>query len=59
MVCRPGWLYEPGGGFRRRVVLGLVVGVWGLLLGVPTIMIIKVVCGRVEDLKPVGELPGD
>jgi predicted PurR-regulated permease PerM len=31
----------------------------GLLLGVPIIMIIKAVCGRIEDLKPVGELLGD
>jgi predicted PurR-regulated permease PerM len=38
---------------------GWLWGVWGLLLGVPIIMIIKAVCDRVEDLKPVGELLGD
>ena len=38
---------------------GWLWGVWGLLLGVPIIMIIKSVCDRVEDLKPIGELLGD
>ena len=37
---------------------GWLWGVWGLLLGVPIIMIIKAVCDRVEDLKPIGELLG-
>ncbi len=31
-------------------------GVWGLLLGVPILMVVKTVCDRVEGLKPVGEL---
>jgi predicted PurR-regulated permease PerM len=38
---------------------GWLWGVWGLLLGVPIIMMIKAVCDRVEGLKPVGELLGD
>ncbi|OGW24909.1 MAG: AI-2E family transporter [Nitrospirae bacterium GWC2_42_7] len=38
---------------------GWLWGVWGLLLGVPIIMIIKAVCDRVEDLKPIGELLGE
>lgn len=38
---------------------GWLWGVWGLLLGVPIIMIVKAVCDRVEDLKPVGELLGE
>jgi predicted PurR-regulated permease PerM len=37
---------------------GWLWGVWGLLLGVPILMIVKVVCDHVEDLKPVGELLG-
>jgi predicted PurR-regulated permease PerM len=37
---------------------GWLWGVWGLLLGVPIIMIIKAVCDRVEDLEPIGELLG-
>jgi predicted PurR-regulated permease PerM len=38
---------------------GWLWGVWGLLLGVPIIMIIKAICDRVEDLEPIGELLGD
>ena len=38
---------------------GWLWGVWGLLLGVPIIMIIKAVCDRVKDLEPIGELLGD
>jgi predicted PurR-regulated permease PerM len=37
---------------------GWLWGVWGLLLGVPIIMMIKAICDRVEDFKPVGELLG-
>jgi predicted PurR-regulated permease PerM len=38
---------------------GWLWGVWGLLLGVPIMMIIKAVCDRVDDLKPIGELLGE
>jgi predicted PurR-regulated permease PerM len=38
---------------------GWLWGVWGLLLGVPIIMVVKAVCDRVEDLKPVGQMLGD
>ncbi len=38
---------------------GWLWGVWGLLLGVPVIMVVKAVCDQVEDLKPIGELLGD
>jgi predicted PurR-regulated permease PerM len=34
-------------------------GVWGTLLAVPILMVLKAVCDRIEDLKPVGELLGD
>ncbi|MEO7336927.1 MAG: AI-2E family transporter [Caldimonas sp.] len=37
---------------------GWLWGLWGLLLGVPILMVVKAVCDRVEDLKPVGELLG-
>lgn len=37
---------------------GWLWGVWGLLLGIPILMIIKSVCDRVDDLKPIGELLG-
>ena len=38
---------------------GWLWGAWGLLLGVPILMVIKAVCDRVEDLKSVGEFLGD
>jgi len=38
---------------------GWLWGVWGLLLGIPIIMIIKAVCDHVDGLKPFGELLGD
>jgi len=38
---------------------GWLWGVWGLLLGVPVIMIGKAICDQVDDLKPVGELLGE
>lgn len=38
---------------------GWLWGVWGLLLGIPILMVVKSVCDRVDDLKPVGELLGD
>ncbi|MBC7602854.1 MAG: AI-2E family transporter [Ramlibacter sp.] len=37
---------------------GWLWGVWGLLLGIPIMMIVKAVCDRVDDLKPVGEMLG-
>lgn len=37
---------------------GWLWGVWGLLLGIPIIMMIKAICDRVEDFKPVGEMLG-
>jgi len=29
-------------------------GVWGMLLAVPIMMVIKVLCDHVEDLYPIG-----
>jgi predicted PurR-regulated permease PerM len=37
---------------------GWLWGAWGLLLGVPILMVIKTICDRVDDLKPVGEFLG-
>jgi len=34
-------------------------GVWGTLLAVPILMVIKAVCERIEDLQPFAELLGD
>ncbi len=32
---------------------GWLWGVWGLLLGIPILMVVKAICDRVDDLKPV------
>ena len=34
-------------------------GVWGTVLAVPMLMMIKAVCDHVEDLQPIGELLGE
>lgn len=44
--------------FIALLFFGWLWGVWGLLLGAPLIGIFKVVCDRVDELKPVGELLG-
>jgi len=38
---------------------GWVWDVWGMLLAVPMLMVIKSVCDHIEDFKPIGELLGD
>lgn len=38
---------------------GWVWNVWGMLLAVPMLMVIKTVCDHVDDLKNVGELLGE
>jgi len=45
--------------FVGILVWGWVWGVWGLLLGIPIIMVAKAICDRVEGLKPIGELLGN
>ena len=44
--------------FVGLLAWGWLWGVWGLLLGVPILMIFKAVCDRVDDLKPIGEFLG-
>ena len=44
--------------FVGLLAWGWLWGVWGLLLGLPILMIVKAVCDRVDDLKPVGEFLG-
>ena len=56
---QPDQPHERRHGVRRRAgVVGWLWGLWGLLLGVPILMVVKAVCDRIEDLKPVGELLG-
>jgi predicted PurR-regulated permease PerM len=38
---------------------GWLWGAWGLLLGVPILMVIKAICDRIDDLNTVGELLDD
>jgi predicted PurR-regulated permease PerM len=45
--------------FVGMLAWGWLWGVWGLLLGIPILMIVKAICDRVEDLKPIGEFLGD
>jgi len=45
--------------FAGVLAWGWLWGIWGLFLGVPILMVIKVVCDRVDDFKAVGELLGD
>ena len=44
--------------FVGLLAWGWLWGLWGLLLGVPILMVVKSVCDRVEGLKPIGEFLG-
>jgi predicted PurR-regulated permease PerM len=44
--------------FIALLFFGWLWGIWGLLLGAPLLAIAKVVCDRVESLKPAGALLG-
>ena len=45
--------------FVGALAWGWLWGIWGLLLGVPLLMVAKAVCDRVDDLKAIGEWLGD
>ena len=45
--------------FVGVIFWGWLWGIWGLLLGIPILMVIKAVCDRVDDLRTIGELMGD
>ncbi|HEY8243832.1 MAG: AI-2E family transporter [Vicinamibacteria bacterium] len=45
--------------FISLLFWGWLWGVWGMLLGIPIVVIFKVVAEHVEELKPVAELLGD
>jgi predicted PurR-regulated permease PerM len=45
--------------FVGVLAFGWLWGVWGLLLGMPVLLMVKVVCDRVDDFKPIGELLGN
>ncbi|MGB8764928.1 MAG: AI-2E family transporter [Burkholderiales bacterium] len=44
--------------FIALLFFGWMWGIWGLLLGGPLVAIAKVICDRVESLRPLGELLG-
>ena len=44
--------------FVGLLAWGWLWGVWGLLLGLPILMIVKAVCDRIDDLNPIGEFLG-
>jgi len=45
--------------FISLLFWGWLWGVWGMLLGIPIVVIFKVMAEHVEELKPVAELLGD
>ena len=45
--------------FASLLFWGWLWGAWGLLLGLPIMMVIKAICDHVEDLKPIGEFMGE
>jgi predicted PurR-regulated permease PerM len=42
--------------FAGMIFWGWLWGLWGLLLGLPILMMIKALCDHVEDIQPIGEL---
>lgn len=65
-----GWLLTPWLTSRTArtneiaVFVGLIFwsfvwGLWGTLLAVPMLVVVKAFCDRIEDLQPIGELLGD
>jgi predicted PurR-regulated permease PerM len=44
--------------FTGLLLWSWIWGVWGTILAVPMLMMIKAVCDHIEDLQPVGELLG-
>jgi predicted PurR-regulated permease PerM len=44
--------------FVGLLFFGAIWGLWGVLLGIPLLAIVKTICDYTEDWKPVGELLG-
>ena len=45
--------------FIGLIFWSFVWGIWGTLLAVPMLVVVKAFCDRIEDLKPMGELLGE
>jgi predicted PurR-regulated permease PerM len=50
---------NPAAIFIGIIFWSWVWGVWGLILAVPMLMMLKSVCDRIEELQPIGELLGE
>jgi predicted PurR-regulated permease PerM len=45
--------------FIALIFWSFIWGIWGTLLAVPMLVVVKACCDRIDDLKPVGELLGE
>lgn len=45
--------------FVSLLFFGWLWGIWGMLLGIPLIVIMKVVCEHIEHLQPIAEILGE
>ena len=45
--------------FVGVLFFGWLWGVWGLVLGVPILLMVKAICDRMDELRPVSEMLGD
>jgi len=45
--------------FVGLIFWSFVWGLWGTLLAVPMLVVVKAFCDRIDDLKPIGELLGE
>jgi len=45
--------------FIALIFWTFVWGIWGTLLAVPMLVVVKACCDRIDDLKPFGELLGE
>ena len=45
--------------FVGLLFFGWIWGIWGAVLAVPMLMMIKAICDHIEDLQPMGELLGE
>ena len=50
---------NPAAVFIALIFFSWLWGLWGMLLGIPVIVILKVICEHVEHLQPIAELLGE
>ena len=64
LLLTPALLSRAGRMNAAAVFTGLLFwswiwGVWGTILAVPMLMMLKAICDHIEDLQPIGELLGE